>query len=90
MLGSFLVSVHTWWIALSIVSRHDNHVGPVKGVPSRLEDAIVETLLKPEPRIYVYWGVYASGKSWAARNAAARLQAAGRLAMLLRGYDFTH
>jgi hypothetical protein len=90
MLGSFLVSVHTWWIALSIVSRHDDHVGPVKGVPSRLEDAIVETLLKPEPRIYVHWGVYASGKSWAARNAAARLQAGGRLAMLVAGYDFTH
>jgi hypothetical protein len=90
MLAQIITSVHTWWIALSIVSRHDNHVGPVKGVPSRLEDAIVETLLKPEPRIYVYWGVYASGKSWAARNAAARLQAGGRLAMLVAGYDFTH
>jgi hypothetical protein len=90
MLAQIITSLHTWWIALSIVSRHDKHVGPVRGVQSRLEDAIVDTLLKPEPRIYVHWGVYASGKAWAARNAAARLQAGGRLAMLVRGYDFTH
>jgi hypothetical protein len=92
MLAQIITSVHTWWIGLSIAARHSSkHVGPPRGIQRRLEDAIVETLLlKPEPRIYVHWGVYQSGKAWAARNAAARLQAAGRLVMLVHGYDYAH
>ena len=91
MLAQIITSVHTWWIGLSIAARHSSkHVGPARGIQSRLEDAIVATLLKPEPRIYVHWGVYQSGKAWAARNAAARLQATGRLVMLVHGYDYTY
>ncbi len=41
------------------------------------------------PEIYVHWGVYESGKSRAASNAAIRLQAGWKVVMLRHGWDFT-
>ena len=40
--------------------------------------------------IYVHWGAYESGKSRAAKNTALRLQNAGKLAILLHGYDYSY
>lgn len=90
MFGWIFSGIHTWWIGLMIAERHGQHTGPRLGIQHRLEDAIVETLLKPEPVVYVHWGAYESGKSWAARNAAKRLQAEGRLVMLFDDYHLTH
>ena len=73
-----------------IAERHCQDNGPRLGIQHRVEDAMVEALRKPEPIVYVHWGAYESGKSWAAMNAAKRLQAEGRLAMLLEGYGLTH
>ena len=83
-------SIHTAWISAQIVARHD-HSGPRRGLEHRLENAIVETLGKPNNAdVYVHWGAYESGKTWAARNAAIRLQAEGKLVMLAHGYDFSY
>ena len=90
MFGWIFTGIHTWWIGLMIAERHSQHTGPRLGIQHRVEDAMVETLLKPEPTVYVHWGAYESGKSWAARNAAKRLQAEGRLAMLFDDYHLTH
>jgi hypothetical protein len=41
--------------------------------------------------MYVHWGVYESGKSWAASNAAIRLQNEhAKVVMLRHGWDFTY
>ncbi len=72
-----------------IAERH-HHAGPRRGLKNRLEDAMVDTLSKPNnANIYVHWGAYESGKTRAASNAAIRLQAEGKLVMLMHGYDFT-
>lgn len=61
-----------------------------QGMHSRLEHAIVNAFAQEERLgLFVHWGAYASGKSTAAKNAAITLQRNfGRLAILLRGYDF--
>ena len=88
IMGQILTSIHTAWIGVLIAERHQ-HAGPRRGLQHRLEDAIVNTLSKPAPNIYVHWGAYESGKSRAASNAAIRLQAEGKLVMLIHGHDFT-
>ncbi len=89
VMGQVLTSIHTAWIGFLIAERH-KHVAPRRGLQHRLEDAIVDTLSKPKPNIYVHWGAYESGKTWAASNAAIRLHAEGKLVMLVQGYDFTY
>jgi hypothetical protein len=72
-----------------MAERHQ-HAGPRRGIHSRLEDVMVDTLSKHSlPNVYVHWGAYESGKSRAANNAAIRLQEQGRLVILRHGYDFT-
>jgi hypothetical protein len=88
-MGQILTSIHTAWIGILIAERH-HHAGPRRGLQNRLEDAIVDTFSEPSPpNIYVHWGAYESGKSWAASNATIRLQAEGKLVMLMHGFDFT-
>lgn len=91
-MGQIISSIHTAWIAGQIVARH-TQVGSPKGIThTRLEDTMVDTLgsSKTDPRIYVHWGAYESGKSRAASNAQFRLQEMGKLVMLVHGWDFTH
>ena len=88
VMGQVLTSIHTAWIGILIDERHQ-HVGPRRGLQHRLEDAIVNTLSRPASEVYVHWGAYESGKSRAASNAAIRLQAEGKLVMLMHGFDFT-
>jgi hypothetical protein len=89
IMGQIITHIHTCIIAHQIEVRH-HHEGPRRGLPHRLEDAIVNTLGKPSPNIYVHWGAYESGKTRAASNAAIRLQADGKLVILCQGYDFTY
>ena len=87
-MGQVLTSIQTAWLGVLIAERHQ-HNGPRRGLQHRLEDAMVNTLSKPTPTVYVHWGAYESGKSRAASNAAIRLQAEGKFVMLIHGYDFT-
>jgi hypothetical protein len=88
-MGQIITHIHTALITHQIEAWHQ-HTGPRRGLPHRLEDAIVNTLSKPSPNIYVHWGAYESGKTRAASNAAIRLQAEGKLVILRHGYDFTY
>ena len=88
-MGQIITHIHTALITHQIEAWHQ-HAGPRRGIPHRLEDAIVHTLSKPSPNIYVHWGAYESGKTRAASNAAIRLQAEGKLVILRHGYDFTY
>jgi hypothetical protein len=88
-MGQIITSIQTVWISTQIVTRH-HHAGPHRGIHHRLTDAIFNTLSKPDQNIYVHWGAYESGKTRAAWNAATRLQAEGKLVILVHGYDFTH
>lgn len=81
-------------IKSQILYRH-THTKRRGGLPSRLEDAIVDVLCRGNNEMcgmcYVHWGVYESGKTWAASNAAIRLQEEhGKLVILRHGWDFTH
>ena len=89
-MGQIITTFYNYLIAKHIISRHKIK-GYRKGLQHRLEDAIFDTLSKPEPdTIYVHWGAFESGKSRAARNAAIRLQQdASKLAILVHGYDFS-
>jgi hypothetical protein len=88
-MGSMMTAAHTAIITQGIVNRH-TLVGTRNGLQTRLEDAIVDTLSKNTPNIYVHWGVHLSGKHRAAKNAAIRLQGNGNLCMHVQGWDFTH
>jgi hypothetical protein len=88
-MGQIISTFHAAWIGLLIAERHQ-HVGLRKGLQSRLEDTIVDTLSKPDANIYVHWGAYESGKSRAASNAAPRLSKAGALVILCHGFDFSY
>ena len=87
-MGQIITHIHTCILAHQIQENHQ-FAGPRRGLQHRLEDAIVSTLSKPASEVYVYWGAYESGKSWAARNAAIRLKAEGKFVMLMHGFDFT-
>jgi hypothetical protein len=64
-MGSMMTAAHTAIITQGIVNRH-TLVGTRNGLQTRLEDAIVDTLSKNTPNIYVHWGVHLSGKHRAA------------------------
>jgi len=94
-MGQAATGLHTAVIMQGIINRHTIQVGSVRrGLPSRLEDAIVDVLSRETcgARVYVHWGVYASGKSRAASNAAIRLggELGGKVVMLRHGWDFTY
>ena len=87
-------NILTSMIKSQILYRH-THMGKRRGLPSRLEDAIVDVLRRDNNETcgmcYVHWGVYESGKTWAVSNAAIRLQEEhGKLVIHRDGWDFTH
>ena len=89
-MGQILQSIHTVWIASSIVVRHTQK-GVPHGITHILEKTMVNTLNKSTPKIYVHWGAYESGKSRAASNARFRLQNDhDKLVMLTYGWEFTY
>lgn len=96
-MGGLLERLHTALVAHQIATRHSLLTYPdilsknSHHMPSRLEDTIVGTFSRThaEPSsIFVHWGAYESGKTRAAKVAAARLQRnMGKPVMLLHGYD---
>ena len=99
-MGGLLERMHTLLIAHQIAARHSHLLTypdilsqNSHHVPSRLEDTIVGTFSRrhAKPMIYVHWGAYESGKSRAAKVAAARLQkkegGMGKPVMLVQGYN---
>ena len=94
-MGNILEDLHTAILTQGIINRqYIPQQDKRHGLPSRLEDAIVDVLSKETcggARVYVHWGVYVSGKSRAASNAAIRLQEErGKVVMLRHGWDFTY
>ncbi len=70
----------------------NEHRDTEQRLSSRLEYAIVDVLSREMcgGQIYVQWGVYQSGKSCAAQNAAIRLQKEReKVVMFQHGWDFT-
>jgi hypothetical protein len=91
-MGNIIKTLHTAIITQGVINRQYIPYAERRGLPSRLEDAIVHVLSRDTrgARVYVHWGVYESGKSRAAKNAAIRLQeVSGKLVMLREGWDFT-
>ena len=89
MLGQFFTSMRIAWIAGQIAARH--RLEPSKVLPFHhpLAETLFSVLKKESSGVFVHWGVYESGKSMAAREAAWRLQEkAGKLVISLHGYDF--
>ena len=84
MLGTLISRISIWLISRQISAKHTLS-GQVSGYRHPVEGAIIEALNTES--ISVFWGVWESGKSRAARNVALRFQEVGRLAILLNGYD---
>lgn len=93
-MGQIASNLYTAVIMQGVINRHTIQAGSVrKGLPSRLEDAIVDVLSRETcgARVYVHWGVFESGKSRAASNAAIRLQGeCGKVVMLSHGCDLMY
>ena len=83
MLGTIISRISIWLISRQITARH-TYTGHVSAYRHHVEGAIIDAL--NTERISVYWGVWESGKSRAARNVALRFQEVGRLAILLDGF----
>ena len=94
-MGGVITVAHTMVVSHLISQRHtlSETTGSI-GYKHPMEDMMFKTLSSgsnaANHRIFVHWGVYGSGKSWAARNTALRLQDEdGKLVIFLRGYKFT-
>jgi hypothetical protein len=96
-MGGLLECLHVALVAHQITARHSSGLLTYPDIlsknsqhmPSRLEDTIVGTFSRTHSKtqIFVHWGPYESGKSRAAKVAAARLlQFSGKTVMLLQGY----
>ena len=85
MIGALLSRISIWLVSRQISAKH-SLPGQVFGYRHPVEGAIVEALNSSHV-VSVYWGVWESGKSRAARNVALRFQEVGRLAILLDGYN---
>jgi hypothetical protein len=84
MLDQIITSIHTRWIGLGIALRHQR-VGPPRGIPNRLEEAVVDTLRTPGAGIHVHWGVYEIRQARSGGPAAG-----GGGLMLVHGHDLTY
>ena len=91
MLGQFFTSMRIAWIAGQIAARHRLEPPATLAYHHPLVQTLVDVLNSSKSGVFVHWGVYESGKSMAAREAAWRLQEkAGKLVISLHGFDFSH
>ena len=90
VMGNLVTMFRVWQVSASIMSRHLITYDR-RGLDSRLEHEIVNAFgFENKTGLFVHWGVYESGQTWAVRNAAIRLQQnCGRFAIFLEGYDFS-
>jgi hypothetical protein len=91
MLERFFSAMRVAWVAGQIAAWHRLEAPPSLAFHHPLVEALFSTLKKESTGAFVHWGVYESGNSMAAREAAWRLQEkAGKLVISLHGYDFSH
>ena len=91
MLEQLWATIRVAWVAGQISARHRLEPSKVLAFHHPLAETLFNTLKTESSGVFVHWGVYESGKSTAARQAAWRLQEeAGKQVILLYGYDFAH
>jgi len=88
MLEKVFYSMSTWVLTQQAITQHLIPTAK-QGLYHPAEDAIFSALARSSSDVFVYWGVYESGKSTAVRNAGLKLQQRDRLCVLLHGYDLT-
>ena len=78
------------WIASQISARHRLEPSKVLAYHHPLEQSLFDCLTSSKSGVFVHWGVYESGKSTAARQAAWRLQEeAERQVIGFSGFEFS-
>jgi hypothetical protein len=88
MLEQFLATMRVAWVAGQIAARHTLERPKVLEFHHPLVETLFNTLKTGSSGVFVHWGVYESGKSTAARQAAWRLQEeAGKQVILLQSYN---
>jgi hypothetical protein len=88
MLEKFFATIRVAWVAGQIAARHRLEPPATLAYHHPLVQTLVEVLNSSKSGVFVHWGVYESGKSTAARQAAWRLQnEAGKQVMLLQSYN---
>lgn len=88
MLKEFFDNMRISWVAGQIAARHRLEPSNVLPFHHPLAETLFSTLKKESSGVFVHWGVYESGKSTAARQAAWRLQEkAGRQVIFLQSYN---
>jgi hypothetical protein len=92
MIGKFIDFIRVAWVAHSIEAAHSggsnnaiNDVIQYYKRPGALERVLFDEL-KSNAGVFVHWGVYGSGKTFAQRKAAILLRNAGRLVISTDGY----
>jgi hypothetical protein len=87
MLEQFFATMRIAWIAGRISARHTLERPYALAYHHPLEQSLFNVLNTEKSGVFVHWGVYESGKSTAARQAAWRLQEeAGKQVILLQSY----
>jgi hypothetical protein len=88
MLKKIFATMRVAWVAGQISARHRLEPSNVLPFHHPLAETMFSTLKKERSGVFMHWGVYESGKSTAARQAAWRLQnETGKQVMLLQSYD---
>jgi hypothetical protein len=90
MLEQFWATIRVAWVAGQISARHKLGSPRVQAYHHPLAETLFSTLKTERSGVFVHWGVYESGKSTAARQAAWRLQEeAGKQVIGFNGFEFS-
>jgi hypothetical protein len=90
MLEQFFATIRVAWVAGQITARHRLGSPRVLAFHHPLVETLFDTLKTESSGVYVHWGVYESGKSTAAIQAAWRLQEeAERQVIDFNGFEFS-
>jgi hypothetical protein len=90
MLEQFFATMRVAWIACQISARYRLKPPKVLAYHHPLEQCLFDCLTSSKSGVFVHWGVYESGKSTAARQAAWRLQEEeGRQVIGFSGFEFS-
>lgn len=90
MLEQLWATMRIAWVAGQISARHRLELPKVLAYHHPLEQSLFDCLTSSKSGVFVHWGVYESGKSTAARQAAWRLQEeAERQVIAFEGLEFS-
>ena len=88
MLDKFFTTIRIAWVAGQIAARHRLEASKVLLFHHPLAETLFNTLKMENSGVFVHWGVYESGKTTAARQAAWQLQEeAEKQVILLQSYN---